>query len=229
MNFVIAIDFTLSNGKQSESDSLHHLRKNEMTRYEKAIASCIHVHNTCNCNYSNSNVFYAFGFGAKLPMEIDVNHCFCLNMKETPGIKGFKNVVYYYRKAVSVVELSGPTCLAPVLRKVKGMIEEEECDRNCYWVLVVLTDGNVCDWEECGELIKEYETLPVSVVVVGVGKGSGKEERMVEEKGKGGKRKCVGFVEFEVVERNEGGLEEEMLRVIPRQVEEYWKLYKEGR
>ena len=179
INFVIAIDFTLSNGKQSESDSLHYLRKNELTQYEKAITSCIHVYNNCNRTNTNNNnnVFYVFGFGAKLPTEIDVNHCFCLNMKDTPCIKGIKNVLYYYRKAVSVVELSGPTCFAPLLRKVNALIEEEESERNCYWMLMVLTDGNVCDWDECEGLIEEYEGLPVSVVVVGVGKGSGNEER----------------------------------------------------
>ena len=228
MNFVIAIDFTLSNGKQSERQSLHYLRKNELTKYEKAITSCIHVHNNCNrtnsSNNSNSSVFYVFGFGAKLPTEIDVNHCFCLNMKDKPGIKGIKNVLYYYRKAVSVVELSGPTCFAPLLRKMKALIEDDESERNCYWVLMVLTDGNVCDWDDCEGLIEEYEGLPVSVVVVGVGKGSGNEERMVNKKGKGSERKCLGFVEFEEVERNEGGLEEEMLRIIPKQVEEYWRL-----
>lgn len=230
MNFVIAVDFTLSNGKQSESDSLHYLRKNEMTKYEKAITSLIHVHNNCNRN-SNScnNVFSVFGFGAKLPTtEMNVNHCFCLNMKDTPYIKGFKNVLYYYRKAVSVVELSGPTCFAPLLMKVKEMIEQEEIEKNCYWVLIVLTDGNVCDWDDSRDLIEEYEVLPVSVVVVNVGKGSANEERMVNEKGKVWKRKCLVFVEFDVVEKSEGGLEEEMLKVIPKQVEEYWRLNREG-
>ena len=228
MNFVIGIDFTSSNGKQSESSSLHYLRKDELTRYEKAITACIHVHNSCN---RSNNVFTVFGFGAKLPMEMDVNHCFCLSMKDTPDIKGIKNVLYYYRKAVSVVELSGPTCFAPLLRKVKEMIEEKEGERNCYcyWVLMVLTDGNVCDWEDSNDLIEEYEMLPVSVVVVAVGKGNnGTEERMGNSKGKVAKRKCLVFKEFELFERNEGGLEEELLREIPKQVEEYWRLNMEG-
>ena len=50
----------------------------------------------------------------------------------------------------------------------------KESERDCNWVLMVLTDGNVCYWDDCEGLIEEYDGLHVNVVVVGwrrVGRG----------------------------------------------------------
>jgi len=76
LNLAVAVDFTLSNGKPTDRDSLHNLNMNR-NEYYKALASVGGILEF----YDTDKQFPLFGFGARLPLgnrNFD-SHCFALN------------------------------------------------------------------------------------------------------------------------------------------------------
>ena len=75
-----------------------------------------------------------------------------------------------YEKALPKLRLSGPTYFAPTIRKtieeVKGPFENGEYS---YTVLLILTDGTICDIEETFRAVEDAAKLPISIIIVGVG------------------------------------------------------------
>jgi Copine len=48
-----------------------------------------------------------------------VSHCFPLNGKGDPEIRGIDNLVDCYKKILPKLKMMGPSCFAPVLKKCK--------------------------------------------------------------------------------------------------------------
>ena len=226
INLVFGIDFTSSNGRPGDPHSLHYISKDGQTQYEKAIQSCGKIVGY----YDNDQLFPVFGFGAELPTEDKVNFCFPLNMQRNPDIKGIDNILKYYRNALSLIELGGPTYFSPLLKKVKNRIENDK--QLIYYILMILTDGNICDINETSDLIVECSLYPLSVIIVGIGntqfnnmiKLDGDEEPLKNSKGEVTKRDIVQFVPFNKFNGDAGKLAEEVLQEIPKQIEEYFKM-----
>ena len=84
------------------------------------------------------------------------------------------------------------------------------------------------------ELLVECSELPLSVIIIGIGtakfddmyKLDGDEIRLTDYNGRVTKRDLVQFVEYEKFKLKKGNeeLSEEVLKEIPRQVEEYYAL-----
>ena len=226
INLVIGIDFTSSNGRPEDPHSLHYISTDGRTQYEKAIMSC----GTIVGYYDNDQLFPVFGFGAELPTEDRVNFCFPLNLQRDPDIKGIENVLKYYRNALNLVELSGPTYFAPIIKKVKKRIEKDK--QLIYYILMILTDGNICDLNETSDLIVECSLYPLSIIIIGIGntqfnmmiKLDGDEEPLRNSKGELTKRDIVQFVPFNKFHGDSSKLAEEVLQEIPKQIEEYFKM-----
>eukprot|EP00350_Pseudokeronopsis_sp_OXSARD2_P006211 CAMPEP_0170549608 /NCGR_PEP_ID=MMETSP0211-20121228/7754_1 /TAXON_ID=311385 /ORGANISM="Pseudokeronopsis sp., Strain OXSARD2" /LENGTH=106 /DNA_ID=CAMNT_0010855715 /DNA_START=663 /DNA_END=983 /DNA_ORIENTATION=+ len=74
-NMAVGIDFTASNKKITEKDSLHYL--NEFNQYENAISSVGKILEP----YDEDNNFPVYGFGGvpKFLKQTQVSHCFPLN------------------------------------------------------------------------------------------------------------------------------------------------------
>ena len=109
---------------------------------------------------------------------------------------------------------------------------------NHYEILMILTDGLIHDMDETVKLLIDCAILPLSVIIIGIGKEDftkmirldGDDVPLTDNNGTVIKRDLVQFVEFEKFKQgfynqNNYELSEEVLREIPRQVEEYYSKF----
>lgn len=166
MSLSVAIDFTASNGKISDPKSLHY-PGSITNEYEQAIIQVGNILQT----YDHFKQFPAFGFGGipKYLGETEVNHCFPLNGQfEQPEVNGVDGIVEAYRKHLRDIQFAGPTFFSSILDIFMDFANEGE-ELKTYFVLLILTDGNIHDMKETVELIVDASRLPCSIIIVGVG------------------------------------------------------------
>jgi hypothetical protein len=95
-----------------------------------------------------------------------------MNLNPTnPNVMGMKGIMSAYRNSLNMVELSGPTLFSHVLRKTMEYAEEADVNagNQQYFVLLILTDGEIHDMRETIDLIVASSKLPISIVIVGLG------------------------------------------------------------
>ena len=233
MNLNIAIDYTISNGKPNNKDSLHYADGDEPNDYEKAIYSCGKI----VAYYDKDQIFPVYGFGGIPPGEEVSNNCFNINFTNSPNIETIEEVITIYKNSLKYITFKGPTYFAPVISKVMEEIKKktnEFPEDNHYEILMILTDGIINDMEKTLELLVDCAELPLSIIIIGIGNANfkdmhkldGDEIPLTDFKGRVTKRDLVQFVEYEKFKKKNVNeeLSEEVLREIPRQVEEYYAL-----
>ena len=220
----VAIDFTASNGNPSDINSLHSITSLEPNQYERAIRSCGNI-----LSYYDSDQYYpCFGFGAKIgntPYPI-----FNLNFEKDPNIKFIDGIINAYHKALKSVQLYGPTFFGPIIREMNNFIKKEN-DYSKYYILMILTDGIIDDLDNTIEELVEVSNLPLSVIIIGVGKADftnmnildADENPLNNSKGIKATRDLVQFVPFIKYEAKPENLTNEVLAEIPRQIIEYYE------
>merc|ERR1712126_10538 len=115
LNFVVAIDFTASNGNPSHSNSLHYNSPSgEPNQYVTAIQAVGEIIQ----DYDSDKLFPALGFGARIPPHGQVSHEFFLNLTNDPYCAGVDGVLAAYYQSLNNVQLYGPTNFSPVIRHV---------------------------------------------------------------------------------------------------------------
>jgi len=158
-------------------------------------------------NYDSDQRYPFYGFGGCPIGHHQVVDCFPLN-KGGEEIKGIKNVLQAYRDAVNEIQFLGPTNFAPIIKKARE--HAESCRSNkMYFVLLILTDGEINDMHEAITEIAYISdmNLPISIIIIGVGDED--FANMVRLDGddvaiKSGCRDVVQFVKFkEVLKRSE--------------------------
>ena len=239
INLDIAIDYTISNNNPEDNPiPLHNTDPRYPNDYEKAIESC----GSIVAFYDDDQLFPVYGFGGKPKysnVPTSVSHCFNINFKEDPNISGINNIILAYRESLLKVDLAGPTCFSFVIDKVIQEIKydmKNKREENHYYILLILTDGCINDSPQTRDKIVEASYLPMSIIIVGIGKADftlmnmldGDAEPVVNSKGEPWKRDIVQFVEFENFKKNNAvnygtDLTEEVLKEIPKQVEEYYQ------
>ena len=230
INLNIAIDYTISNGKPTEKNSLHYDSENK-NDYEKAIYSCGSIVGI----YDKDQIFPVYGFGGIPLNENKVNHCFNINFEESPNIKTINEVLSIYKKSLKKIQFSGPTFFSPILQKIMkeiGLKMEKNTNENYYEILMILTDGIINDMKETIELLIDCAELPLSVIIIGIGKADfkdmiildGDEFPLTDHNGRVTKRDLVQFVMYDQFKGGKQELSDEVLKEIPRQIEEYYSL-----
>lgn len=200
LHFVVAIDFTTSNGMPNDPNSLHYLDRQRIENpYTMAIRSVGEIFQ----DYDLEKRFLALGFGGQVNGR--VSHCFPLNgNSRDPYCRGIQGVIDAYYESLEHVPLSDPTCYAPVIDYVRSMAETMQDGQN-YVVLLIITDGGISDMEQTKRtLIHTANTLlPMSLIIVGVGKGDMSEMNILDADNKSlslrgirAKRDIVQFVEL---------------------------------
>ena len=212
-------------------------------------------------SYSVTPVIEAFGFGAKLKGAAAANHQFVLAdvprwpvlnpAASPPGVTGTEGVLAAYDAAIASpnLKLYGPTNFAPTLRRVRaevgqrmvelaqyragtGMDDLQYVRHLPFALVLILTDGIITDLSDTRDEIVRCSHLPISVVIVGVGRA---DFRSMEEldadqhpltatNGQVACRDIVQFVPFnEYHDRPdaEEALARETLAELPGQVMEY--------
>lgn len=238
INLIIGIDYTCSNGQPNNKKSNHYLEPNgAYNDYENAILSCCQIVG----NYDSDKIYPVYGFGGQLHTEKDVNHCFPINFNDAdPNIKGIDNITPMYRKSFNKVTLSGPTFFAPLIERVHQQIEKEKNSRvSKYYILMILTDGLINDMEPVRNLIVQASTWPLSIIIVGIGEGDftnmteldGNDTFLKDGNGNVRQRDIVRFVHFNQFKNKQNPHEKnpqlanEVLKEVPSQVEEYFRLF----
>ncbi|XP_031627963.1 copine-8-like [Contarinia nasturtii] len=165
LHFVVAIDFTASNGIHTDPNSLHYLSPNRMNSYEIALRGVGEIIS----KYDNLKLFPAFGFGAKLPPSGHISHQFPLNGNAShPYCSSIEEIMVHYRRQLNSVQLYGPTNFAPVINNMISISNQFQDGRN-YFVLLIITDGIISDMQQTKRAIINASSLPISIIIVGVG------------------------------------------------------------
>ena len=235
INLDIAIDYTQSNGLPNSPNSLHYMKAEGGNDNEKAIKSCGKI----IANYDYDQLFPVYGFGGIPPNSDKASHCFNINFNDNPEIINLENIIKYYRESLDKVKLSGPTYFSSIIKKVISDINDDLENRkkeNHYHILLILTDGIPCDMNDTVDCIVEASKLPLSIVIVGIGETDfenldyldGDIIPLVNSAGEIRKRDIVQFVKFNTFKEKNAiddckELAEEVLKEIPRQIEEYYK------
>lgn len=231
MSLVVAIDFSASNGNPSNKDSLHYIdpQRSLLNPYEKAITGVGEV----MLPYDADGTFCAVGFGAKVPPSARVNHCFPVNL----SAKGVDAVIDAYHQSLKEVILAGPTCLAPILDYcMQEVRSRHSAPKPKYVVLLVITDGEIADMEEAKRAIVEASSLPMSIIIVGVGnadftnmeKLDGDNERLSYQD-RPALRDIVQFVRYnQIAHLSAGAMGTIICEELPTQFLEYMTLLRRG-
>ncbi|RDX76473.1 Protein BONZAI 1 [Mucuna pruriens] len=224
LNFMVAIDFTASNGNPRLPDSLHYIDPSgRPNAYQRAILEVGEVLQY----YDSDKRFPTWGFGAR-PIDGPVSHCFNLNGSshycEVEGIQGIRTA---YTSALLNVSLAGPTLFGPVISNAALIASQSVADGGRkYFVLLIITDGVVTDLQETKDALVKASDLPLSILIVGVGGADFKEmevldadkgERLESSSGRVASRDIVQFVPFRDVQSGEISVVQALLAELPTQ------------
>ncbi|KAF5957246.1 hypothetical protein HYC85_004471 [Camellia sinensis] len=199
LNFMVAIDFTASNGNPRLPDSLHYIDPSgRPNAYQRAILEVGEVLQF----YDSDKSFPAWGFGAR-PIDGPVSHCFNLNGSST-YCEEVQGIMTAYTGALFNVSLAGPTLFGPVI-SIAAQIAGQSLanDELKYFVLLIITDGVITDLQETKDALVKASDLPLSILIVGVGGADFKEmeildadkgERLESSNGRVASRDIVQFV-----------------------------------
>ena len=224
IGLAVAIDFTSSNKDPNDCNSLHYINGSEKNQYERAIYAC----GSILAYYDYDQLFPCFGFGAKYKEQ--TLQAFNLNLKNDPNINFIQGIIEEYHKALSVVNLWGPTYFSPIIKNMNKLIKNEN-NRLKYHILMILTDGMIDDMDDTIEELVESSFLPLSVIIIGVGQTDfssmveldADENALINSKGVKAERDLVQFVPFLKYESNPELLANEVLAEIPKQIIEYYE------
>uniref|UniRef100_A0A8D2ZF05 Copine VIII n=1 Tax=Scophthalmus maximus TaxID=52904 RepID=A0A8D2ZF05_SCOMX len=199
INFTVAIDFTASNGNPSQPTSLHYMSPYQLNDYAMALRAVGEIIQ----DYDSDKLFPALGFGAKLPPDGRVSHEFALNGNpQNPYCSGIEGVMEAYYQSLKSVRLYGPTHFSPVINHV-ARYASAMTDGSQYFILLIISDGVITDMAQTKESIVNAASLPMSIIIVGVGPAEfdemieldGDEER-ISSQGRYAERDIVQFVPF---------------------------------
>ncbi|KAM9296118.1 copine-1 [Gastrophryne carolinensis] len=232
INFTVGIDFTGSNGDPKSPDSLHYISPNGVNEYLSAIWC---VGNVVQ-DYDTDKLFPAFGFGAQVPPNWKVSHEFALNFNPTnPYCPGVQGIVDAYRQALPQVRLYGPTNFSPIINHVIRFAASAAQQKNAsqYFVLLIITDGEITDLNDTRNAIVQASKLPLSIIIIGVGSADFKAMEFLDgdngvlksSSGEPAARDIVQFVPFRQFQNApREALTQAVLAEVPKQLVSYFKL-----
>ncbi|KAE8717449.1 Protein BONZAI 3 [Hibiscus syriacus] len=230
LNFMVAIDFTASNGNPRLPDSLHYIDPSgRQNAYQKAIYEVGEVLQF----YDTDKCFPAWGFGAR-PIDGPVSHCFNLNgSRNNCMVEGIRGIMMTYTSALFNVSLAGPTLFGHVINNAALIASQSLANEaRKYFVLLIMTDGVVTDLQETKDALVQASDLPLSILIVGVGGADFKEmeildadkgERLESSTGQVASRDIVQFVPFRDVQGGEISVVQALLAEIPTQFLTYMR------
>ncbi|KAL4361163.1 hypothetical protein GQ457_04G035910 [Hibiscus cannabinus] len=230
LNFMVAVDFTASNGNPRLPDSLHYIDPSgRLNAYQKAIHEVGEVLQF----YDADKRFPAWGFGAR-PIDGPVSHCFNLNGSSNfCEVEGIRGIMMAYTSALFNVSLAGPTLFGHVINRA-AMIASQSLanDAKKYFVLLIITDGVITDLQETKDALVKASDLPLSILIVGVGGADFKEmeildadkgERLESSTGRVASRDIVQFVPFRDVQNEGTSVVQSLLAELPTQFLTYMR------
>uniref|UniRef100_A0A7N6AIH0 Copine-3 n=1 Tax=Anabas testudineus TaxID=64144 RepID=A0A7N6AIH0_ANATE len=220
VNFTVGIDFTGSNGDPRSPESLHYMSPDGLNQYLSALWSVGQVIQ----DYDSDKLFPAFGFGAKLPPDYQVS--FLITSE---------GIVEAYRMVLPKLRLSGPTNFSPIINHVASIASAAAQTNSAsqYFVLLILTDGEITDFDQTRDAIVRASLLPMSIIIVGVGPADFKAMDLLDgdngvlrsASGEAAARDIVQFVPFrQFKDAPMTALAQSVLAEVPNQLVTYFKM-----
>lgn len=181
--------------------------------------------------YDSDKRIPVYGFGAKLPPYYDiVSHCFALNGNIfDPEVQGIDGVIEVYKNTLRNVTFHGPTVFSHVIKTGSSYASAFQTTQSHqhYFLLLILTDGDIYDIETTKDEIVAACDLPLSIIIVGIGECN--FPRMSEldadikplyskKLQKEMTRDIVQFVSFTQVKGKSTELAQQILYEVPRQL-----------
>eukprot|EP00826_Nyctotherus_ovalis_P020480 TRINITY_DN16436_c0_g1_i3.p1 TRINITY_DN16436_c0_g1~~TRINITY_DN16436_c0_g1_i3.p1 ORF type:complete len:364 (+),score=71.08 TRINITY_DN16436_c0_g1_i3:112-1092(+) len=229
----IAIDFTASNGYPRAKNSLHYFNP-KTNPYISAILSIGQILQ----EYDTDKNIPVLGFGAQ-PLGVNkISHCFSLNGNIfDPEVHKLEAVLETYRRNVLKLQFSGPTNFSDIIKYIGDFAEWNVTNgsKHNYFVILILTDGQISDMNDTIDEIVRCSELPVSIIVVGVGSRDFSRMSLLKSDitplyskkyGKCAARNIVQFVPFEKYADDQEKLTSETLEGLPNQLVDYMTMKK---
>jgi len=242
MAISFAIDFTASNGEQTSPESLHYNKPNydpnnfyTLNEYQKAISSIGYVLEP----YDSNRFMEVYGYGAKFfnrsKVEFD---CPLTGDPNQPSVYSVSGILNTYHNVLQTVDLYGPTNFAPIIRKITAEARRDLPPPNQsqplpkYHILTIITDGVISDMEKTKEAIIDASDVPLSIIIVGVGKEDFSkmneldgDDKILKYQNKVSNRDIVQFVPLAKYIADPSLLAAETLKEIPKQLLEFATKY----
>ncbi|XP_006655255.1 protein BONZAI 3 [Oryza brachyantha] len=230
LNFMVAVDFTASNGDPRAPQSLHYIDPSgRPNSYQQAILGVGEVLQF----YDNDRRFPAWGFGAKIPQGY-ISHCFNLNTATNDcEVVGVEGIMSAYSSTLYSVTLAGPTLFGPIINKAAEIASQSlKYGNNKYFVLLTITDGVLTDIQETKDSIVRASDLPLSILIVGVGNADFKQmeildgdngKRLESSTGRIATRDIVQFVPMRDVQGGQISVVQSLLEELPGQFLAYMR------
>ncbi|KAI3860034.1 hypothetical protein MKX03_029903 [Papaver bracteatum] len=229
LNFMVAVDFTASNGDPHSYTSLHYIDPTgRLNSYQQAIFEVGEVIQF----YDSDKRFPAWGFGGKTTDGV-VSHCFNLNgSRNESEVGGVNGIMSAYSSALHNVSLNGPTLFGKVIEKATQIAAESLHSPTKYFVLLIITDGVVTDLQETIDSLVRASDLPLSILIVGVGNADFKAmeildadngKRLESSTGRVATRDIVQFVPMRQVHGNQLSVVQSLLEELPGQFLTYMR------
>ncbi|XP_077240578.1 protein BONZAI 3-like isoform X2 [Tasmannia lanceolata] len=230
LNFMVAIDFTASNGNPRLPDSLHYIdHSGRLNAYQQAIFEVGEVIQF----YDSDRRFPAWGFGGR-PIDGQVSHCFNLNGSPIDcEVEGVDGIMSAYASALHNVSLAGPTLFGQVINKAAQIASHSLSSNQIkYFVLLIITDGVITDLQETKDALVRASDLPLSILIVGVGGADFKAmeildadngQRLESSTGRIATRDIVQFVPMREVHGGQISIVQSLLEELPNQFLTYMR------
>nr|XP_043617827.1 protein BONZAI 3-like isoform X2 [Erigeron canadensis] len=230
LNFMVAVDFTASNGDPRNPDSLHYIdHSGRLNAYQQAIMEVGEVIQV----YDYDKRFPAWGFGGKF-LNNTVSHCFNLNGNAgNSEVERVQGIMAAYGAALHSVSLHGPTLFGPVINQAAEIAAQSlSSNSSKYFVLLIITDGVLTDLQETKDALVRASDLPLSILIVGVGNADFKQmeildadngQRLESSTGRIATRDIVQFVPMRNVHPGEVSMVQALLEELPGQFLTYMR------
>ncbi|KAN0037632.1 hypothetical protein ACTFIV_002985 [Dictyostelium citrinum] len=171
ISLTFAIDCSSSNGEVSDSKSLHaNVLGGSMSMYTEAI---LDIGGPIRSLTKHS--IDALGFGAICPGETTISNCFPISLDNDHFEKEDEyDINNDIDDNISKLKMSEPTNFSDVIQfaiKKSTQVDNNQ-DNQKYFILVIFTDGLVSDIEETIKNVTASSSLPLSIIIVQIGKGS---------------------------------------------------------
>ncbi|KAA3487442.1 protein BONZAI 3-like isoform X2 [Gossypium australe] len=229
LNFMVAIDFTASNGTPRNQDSLHYIDPSgRLNSYQQAIMEVGEVIQF----YDSDRRFPAWGFGGRT-YDGTLSHCFNLNGTNAYEVEGVQGIMAAYASALHNVTLAGPTLFSHVISMAAQMASQAASNGiTKYFVLLIITDGVLTDIQETMDALVRASDLPLSILIVGVGNADFKQmevldaddgHRLESSIGRIATRDIVQFVPMQEVHSGQISVVQALLEELPGQFLTYMR------
>ena len=160
----VAIDFSAKNRPKGDAKSLHSLTSDNNS-YLNAL-KCL---SWFFRNFDSNGKYDIYGFGAKVGGSDFPNHFFPI----ASNVAGPEGVEKEYREVLERLEFASPCYLHTMLQNLILPYERRPVYTPpgplIYNILVILTQGDLDDFEDFKDQLVRASNLPFSVVIVGVG------------------------------------------------------------